>query len=117
MNEQQAREKGLTYTGYYERSKDALQGKLDEFHRLKYKAAIITVPDNPLSRGVIGVGYSIYVEKRYRVDREIVVIKKLLQDIPDNLKQARIKYDVEVAEICLKEATLRDRLSKLIESI
>jgi hypothetical protein len=78
MNERQANEKGYSYTGIYARYKNEVQVRLDKIRSNGYRAVMVTVPDSPYSRGVIGVGYSVYAERKYFTDKERQELQKRL---------------------------------------
>jgi prefoldin subunit 5 len=113
MNEQQAREKGYEYTGYYERFKDKLTDKLEAIRKAGFKAVIVTVPDSPYSRGIVGVGYAIYVEHRYNVVRTITELEKRIQQIDSRKAYAFEEYQKALIQIEKEEKDMISRIVKL----
>ena len=61
MNEKQAKEKCLIFTGFYSTHKDRIVKKVDEIKKLGFKAYVIIVPNKQYARG-----YSAYAEQNYR---------------------------------------------------
>ncbi len=116
MNEKQAREKDYTYTGCYSHDKEELKTKKKErFTDKGYRAVIVTVPHNPLSRSNYGTGYTIYVEERYRTDEEIERLSNEYDRIPERLLEAQETHDAQIAEINQRKEEIRTRLNKLTQ--
>ena len=67
MNERQAESEGLQFTGIYKRSKEEVKQLITEERIAKKgcRIVLVTVPDNKLSRGGCGVGYSAYADEIY----------------------------------------------------
>ena len=67
MNEQQAREQGLEFTGAFGYDKPKLTAEAAELRKqYKCRAVLVTVKPSPLSRGHHGTGWSIYAEPKVR---------------------------------------------------
>lgn len=96
MTKTAAQSKGLVFTGAYERSKEKLRTELQKLKSKGYKAYLVTVPDSPLSRGCVGVGYSIYAEPKYSLDQTAAEMKKRIERHPEILKQIKQKYEEDV---------------------
>lgn len=60
MTEQQARTNGFTRTGHYSRNKDKMKEKAAQIRKQGNKAVVATLPDSPLSRGIVGRGYGVF---------------------------------------------------------
>lgn len=100
MTEKLAMEKGYEYTGCYSRDKEDLKiTQRNKFSSQGYKSVIITKKDNPLSRGPIGVGYSIYAEKKYRIDIAIQDLENKLNDISNRKTEATEEFNKIIASI------------------
>lgn len=69
MNQETALKKGYERTGIYARSADKVRPLLEEIRKQGYKALLVTVPDSPYSRGHVGTGYGVVVERRYNLDQ------------------------------------------------
>ncbi len=109
MTEQQAKERGLQFTGIYVRSfkKDEATGRANKINKSGYKAAVVRVPDSKLSRdGGGGHGYSVYAEEKYFKDLDAEDMRKSLTYIPQRLETVARKYEQDVAEIKADEAAM-----------
>jgi hypothetical protein len=114
MNERQAREKGLSFTGCYKRNKDELQERLLEFRKNGYKVYIVTEPVSQYSRSCDkSPGYSIYAEQRYFWDKSKKEINQQLDRIPAEKEYMYTKYLNDLAEIDKKKINLQERLEKI----
>jgi hypothetical protein len=99
MNEKQAMEKGYGFTGAYSHDKDEMKTRLEEYKKVGYKGAVVSIPPNPLSRGHHGMGYSVYIEERYFLDEREEKIKNSLKGIDGRKKRALEKYHEALKEI------------------
>jgi hypothetical protein len=100
MTEQKAREKGLEFTGHYERSSDDIDIKISAL-RKQYpdcKFYVVTVPPNPLSRGYHGNGYSIYATPLYSILKAIAHCKEAISYHDDRVKGIQTEYYRKLAE-------------------
>jgi len=113
MTEKQAREKGYSFTGNYERSKETIKEQAEEYKKEGYKVVICTVPDSPLSRGGAGTGYSIYAEPKYFIDKEIKDINNRLSRIDKRKQDALEKYNKEIEDIENDRKRLEERLKEI----
>jgi hypothetical protein len=109
MNKTTAEQRGLRFTGIYERFNDEkLQNRLkSEFRDKGYKAFIVTIPDSKYSRGPIGRGYSIYAEPKYFQDRTAEDMKRRIQAHPGVIQAMRLQLEKEIA---ILEAQNTERL-------
>ena len=113
MRERKAEEKGYRFTGIYDRNKEDLKTSIEEEFKSKgYKAVICEVPDNKLSRGG-GMGYSIYAEQKYFIDKEIKEISRELSNIDNQKKEALEEYNKKIIEIDSHKTLLEERLNEL----
>ena len=113
MNEGQALEKGYCDSHRYSRNRDEIKEQRDEFRKKGYKAVVVTIPDHPLSRGGVGLGWSVYVEKRYLVEKEINELRGRLSGIEKQKDYARKKYEDELEKIESEKNSLQKRLYEL----
>jgi len=114
MNEKQAQQKGYSFTGDYERDKEELKERANEYKKQGYKVVICTVPDSPLSRGGVGVGYSIHAEEKYFIDREVKKIEIKLSHIDNEKQDALNEYNNTIAEIDSNKEKMENRLRSLL---
>jgi hypothetical protein len=113
MNEKQAKERGYHFTGNYERRKEDLNSELEKLRSEGFKAVMVIVPDSPYSRGIVGVGYSIYAEKKYFDTREKVELMTRLGYVDREKARALAEYQKTVSEIETKAKRDADRLREL----
>jgi hypothetical protein len=110
MNEQTARNKGLQYTGIYERNTESLKPRLEEIRKAGYKAYIVTVPDSPYSRSsCIGTGYSVYTEPRYQADNAAKTSQQRILFHASRLTSIRARFESEMAKEMEEENKANDR--------
>ena len=115
MTEKQAIEKGYQYTGCYSRNKEDLKiTQKNRFSSQGYKSVIIiiTKKDNPLSRGPIGVGYSIYADINYRIDINIQELKDKLNDINARKLEATMQYNKLINSIDYDKSKFEKQLKE-----
>lgn len=115
MNKKQAESKGYRFTGVYESDKEKVIARRDELKQKGYKAIVVTVPPNKLSRGFHGDGYSLYAEQRYFNDEEIVTLKQRLSQIGDRKARALKSYQADIALIEDDEQRWQNELTKLTD--
>jgi len=120
MNENQAMEQGYSFTGCYQRSKKELVKRYNEFKSQGYKAVIVSDHASGyektagIRKGMV-LGYSIYAEKRYFVDREIKELTNRLEAIPGRRENTLKKYQKELDEINNDELKIVKQLIELKE--
>lgn len=117
MTEEQAKQKGYRYTGSYERSKEEIKAIAEEYKKEGYKVVICTVPDSPLSRGCVGVGYSIYAEPKLFIDNEINMLNIGLSQIDDRKQLALKLYKKKISEIEADKEKMQLRLKELTTKV
>jgi len=115
MNEKQAQQKGYRFTGDYERDKESLKERANEYKKQGYKVVICAVPDSPLSRGVVGVGYSIYAEEKYFIDKEVKELETRLNEIDDRKQLALNEYNNKISLIDKNKERMEERLKSLLD--
>jgi hypothetical protein len=69
MNKETALNRGYETTGIYEWSKAEVEPRCAAIRAEGYKALVVFVPSNPLSRGHRSGGYAVVVEPRYNKDK------------------------------------------------
>jgi len=112
MNKEQAAKRGYEFTGIYERDKSGVQVRLNKIRKDGYKAALVTVPDDPLSRGCIGRGYSIYAEARYRLDDLAKTHREQIAQFPARILRITEQFSREIAETVAIKANQQEWLRK-----
>jgi len=89
MNKNTAARRGYEHTGHfawgYER--ETLKPKLEEYRKAGYKAIIVSIPPDPLSRGHHGTSYAIMVEPRYAVDQRVKAAKAEIDRYEDSISR------------------------------
>jgi len=114
MNEQQARNKGYSFTGHYQRTREILMNSLNQLHDAGYKAVIVTEPDSKYSRGIIiGTGYSIYAEQKYFADQRRAELTTKLGSFSKRREHTLSEYNQHLKEINDEEKRTTDELKEL----
>ena len=70
MTEKQARQEGLQYTSNFSYDRRHVTEKAKWIRKQGYRARVVTIPGNPLSRGHDGTGFTIYTEAKYHKDKK-----------------------------------------------
>jgi len=114
MNEQKARQEGLSFTGCYERDKESVKEEAKKIRKLGFKARVVTKYANPLSRGQnTGItGWSVYADKKYFASKALEENKKRKEAIPSRLEKAKEDYKAAVQKIKEDEAALEINIAK-----
>lgn len=99
MTEKNARDRGLEFTGVYGRDQDEVRNRAETMKRNGYKVMVVRVPDSPYSRGIIGVGYSVYAEKKYFNDQQAASDRKFIEGAA--VRYAHMKQEYELAVLKL----------------
>jgi hypothetical protein len=102
MKETHAEQKGFQFTGIYGRNKEEIKLKLNKIIRDGYQAMLCIVPDSLLSRGAVGVGFSIFAEPKYFDDLKAKNLQTRIEKSSTILKQIKDKFDAD----CLEEENL-----------
>ena len=97
MNIETALKKGYVRTGIYARNGEEIQARMSELRSDGYKVLFVTVPDNPHSRGGVGVGYAIVAEPRYLKDQQAQASRKELFRHPLDVQVLRDNFEKELA--------------------
>lgn len=113
MNENNARERGYSYTGISDWRREDVKERLAGLREKGYKALFVTTPPNPLSRGSHGSMYSVYAEKRYFTDKEKKELNNRLEGIPGRKDNALKEYQKELDKIDDDELRIATRLAEL----
>ncbi len=113
MNEQQARNRGYSFSGCYEWSKEKLAEKLESYKDEGYKAVIVTVPDSKYSRGIPETGYAIYIEHKFFSTREKKDLSERLRLIENRKSLALKEYQKQLKDIDNEANKMKTRLSEL----
>jgi len=91
MNERQAEEQGLYFTGIYSWNKEEVQKRIKEERLKRPKTRIVQV--------IKGRGYSAYADDKYRAYDIIEDTSRIIEDFVGNLQKAKSDYDEKVNEI------------------
>ena len=110
MKEQQARNEGLVFTGSYGWDKEEQKAKAAAIRKLGYKAVVVNVPPNPLSRGHHGMGYSVYVEPRLQNDENAKRLQQSVSSHASRLAAIRADYEAKMTA-ALEEENKRNDLN------
>ena len=106
------------FTGVYDRSKEVVQARADEFRSRGYKVRIVPQKASGYERragirkGMV-TGYSLYAESRYFRDREIEDVQVKLSYIPKEKEQETKRHLDTMFSIDSEERRLRNRLAEL----
>lgn len=107
MIKQIAEKKGLIFAGHYSYNKEEVIIEKNKYECKGYKAYVVNEPYDLFSRVHKGMGYSVYVEKKYFVDRRIKDIERYISRMPLKRKNAKEEYDLELNLINIHEAELK----------
>lgn len=113
MNEQQARDRGYEFEGMYTRRHEEVLKAQADMKKQGFRSVIVTVPDNPLSRGGGGRGWSLYVEERYILLKRQKDLTERISQMPARRKLAFDEYQQVLADLDKTEANLSERLSEV----
>lgn len=96
-----ARSRNLNPTGRYSRKLEEAKAWCAKLETLYPKARfyIVVVPDNPLSRGPVGKGYSIYASSEYLSYEKLDSATRRIASIPGQLQLLKEHYEAEVAAL------------------
>jgi len=116
MTERQAREKNLEFTGCYERTHERIDENLERLRKEypKCKFYKVTVPDNPLSRGIVSRGYSIYASRLYSVMKSIKQLQNATSFHDQRIEAIEEEYHNKLAEENARHSRDTDYLNQLI---
>jgi len=113
MNRRQAVENGYGFTGAYSHIKEEMKDEAKKERKGGYKAVVVNVPTNPLSRGYGGMGYSVYRKPTEKKIKELLAKKvaKEQKQLDDNMKvigylAARTKEELQVLFVEAKGSEL-----------
>ena len=112
MNEVQAKREGLSFTGSYSHEKGKQKDDAKIIRDSGFRAIVINCPPSRLSRGSHGMGYSVYAEKAYFENKNLIANKKKLADIPSEIKSLEEKYMEDLKELEEKEKNLATRIEE-----
>ena len=99
MNEHQARQEGLEFTGIYNFNKEETKAKIAKERKEKPKARIVLVrvPHSKLSRGYTpgSCGWAAYADKYYRAYNHLEDTQKRLENYPNALHDMLSRHEGE----------------------
>jgi hypothetical protein len=105
MNEVQARQEGLSFTGHYSHDKEEVKANAKKIRDQGFNARVVNIPPNPLSRGHHGMGYSVYADKRYFAQETVNDCQRYLDCIESRKIALKTQYDKDLAQIDADNAT------------
>ena len=103
MNKKTAQLKGLIFTGHYDWDRPKISQIAKDLRKEGYKAYVVTVPKNPLSRGHHGTGYSVYVEPKWQLDQAAQEYRRDIQAY-NMIRKEIIRRNEELLRKELEEA-------------
>ena len=113
MREKQAEEKGYRFTGSYGRDKDEIKERAKEYKAKGYKVVVVDEPDSKLSRGGGGMGYSVFAERKYFIDQEVIKLEKILSSVELLKQNALDEYNQKLSAIDNQKLMTEERLKFL----
>jgi len=116
MTEKQAVDKGYRNTGIYGRYKGEIKARKHDNEFADYRTVLVVKPDSKYSRGIVGEGYSIYVEAKYFADARIKDLFKKLEEIQGRKEGAKIEYQDNLRKIDHDAVKYREELEKLMSA-
>jgi hypothetical protein len=117
LTEKTAKQRGYTWTAIYGRRLQEIQDRCDKIKEQGFKAIVVRVPDNPLSRGPIGEGYSVYAEPLYNMTKTLKEYEERLARFPDERQYHTKEYTKKIDEINALEDDFRQRVARLTQEI
>ncbi len=113
MNERQARQEGLEFTGIYSWNKEEVKERIAKERKEKPKARIVLVriPHNKLSRGGGDGGWSAYADAKYKAYDYIAQYSQRIEHHPTVVLNMLEKHDKERLGL---EASLQ-QYTKIVE--
>jgi hypothetical protein len=120
MEKHEALRLGYVYAGGYEHSKELIKEKQKKYKG--YKTVICPERYSGYERSAGAVrgkisGYSIYVERKYQIDLEVMQLKRTLSEVDFYKEQLRKEYESKVADFELKVKRNKQRLLELLTQI
>jgi hypothetical protein len=110
MNEKKAIEEGYNFTGSYSHDKEEMKSKAKEIRNEGFAAVVVT---SLLSRGSHGMGYSVFAERKYFYNRNLIENKKTLERIPERIQAAKELFDRTMKEIDNDKEALTIKIQQL----
>jgi len=116
MTERQADQKNLAFTGDYERTHEKIDDRLATLRKdyPQCKFYKVTVPDSPLSRGIVSRGYSIYASRLYSVIKSIKQLQNTLSLRAERMTAIEEEYNTKLSEEIARNMRDIDYLNQLI---
>lgn len=112
MNERKAIQEGLSFTGSYSHYKDEQKVEAQKIRARGFRAVVVTIPHNPLSRSNNGNGYSVYADEKYFANELLEKDVRSLDLIP-NVRQQILKENQERLDmVSAEEKKLKERIQK-----
>jgi hypothetical protein len=113
MNERQAEQEGLEFTGIYNFDKEDTIDRIVKERKEKPRARVVLVrvPHSHLSRGGAGVGWAAYADKYFKAYNLLQDFSKRMENHPTHVLSVLNKHDQERKEL---EAKFRE-YTKIVE--
>lgn len=103
MNEKTALNKGYETTGIYSFNKSEVEPRCAALRAAGYKALVVFVPNNPLSRGHRSGGWAVVVEPRYRKDKMTEQMSRIVTNYQTRCDGIKAHYAEEMAKAIATE--------------
>jgi len=119
MTEDEARDRGYSFTGVYEYHKEDLVLRAAEMKAKGYRTVVVPSRASGyerhagVKRGMV-LGYSLYAGRRYFVDQSIHDIQVEMQGIPKRRSYLLGEYNRLLSEVNAREARLTSHLTGLL---
>ena len=119
MNERQAHQEGLHFTGIYSHDKEHVKTQILELRKLYPKARIVlvSIPPDPLSRSSHGIGYSAYADKIYSAYQTIKDNAPIVANHVERLFKLEEKYKSDITDEYTKTENSKQKIREAQEII
>lgn len=114
MTKQQAAEKGLVDTYFhYNASYEEKHNEVKRLRKAGYKASLVRIPPNPLSRGCHGPIFCVYASKRLQMEKDLAVYEKKINNFPEEIASLKARHAKEQEEMQARHAALTNHWMEL----
>ena len=119
MEKHEALEKGYSFTGVYERSKEMVKEKQKSLEYCSYRTVICPSRQTGYERscgakkGQIS-GYCLFVEAKYHEDKQIEKLKEKINNAQKNRDILKKEYEEKLAKFELEVEEAKTQLIKIV---